>query len=265
MSSDYIFRKENIDFYLKELAKDFIKLNGKTTPAEIVIVGGASILINYGFRDATQDIDAVYRASSAMKDAIHRTGDRLNLPNGWLNQDFRNVSEGVEGKLIAHSKHYRTFNRILEIRTVSDEYLIAMKLKSGRQYKNDLSDVAGIILEKSKENAPIPFDAIDNAVCELYGSWDSLDADVVADFKGLYSLSTEELAERYKYLKKQELSNKDALVSFEKVYPGTLNKENLKEIVENLKKPSVLSALKEKQTQIEMDNSAHEEVSYDDR
>lgn len=35
--------------YLKELAKEFRKLNGKTMPAEIILIGGAAVLANYGF------------------------------------------------------------------------------------------------------------------------------------------------------------------------------------------------------------------------
>lgn len=57
-------------------------------PAEIILIGGASVLVNYGFRNMTTDIDAVIHASSAMKDVINRIGDRYDLPNGWLNQDF---------------------------------------------------------------------------------------------------------------------------------------------------------------------------------
>lgn len=54
MSSDVIsFGKENLDVYLKELAKEFRKQNGKTMPAEIILIGGASVLANYGFRDMT--------------------------------------------------------------------------------------------------------------------------------------------------------------------------------------------------------------------
>ena len=45
------FTKENLDYYLKELAKEFRKRNRKNTPAEIVLVGGAAILANYGFRE----------------------------------------------------------------------------------------------------------------------------------------------------------------------------------------------------------------------
>ncbi len=44
-----VFSKENLDAYLKELAKAFRKLNGKTASAEIILVGGAAILVNYIF------------------------------------------------------------------------------------------------------------------------------------------------------------------------------------------------------------------------
>ena len=55
---------------------------------EMILIGGASVLVNYGFRDMTTDIDAVIQAASVMKDVINRVGDRYDLPNGWLNQDF---------------------------------------------------------------------------------------------------------------------------------------------------------------------------------
>ena len=51
MSTDKPFTKENLDSYLKELAKEFRKKNGTRMPTEIILIGGASILINYGFSD----------------------------------------------------------------------------------------------------------------------------------------------------------------------------------------------------------------------
>ena len=45
MSVDKPFTKENLDSYLKELAKEFRKKNGTRMPAEIILIGGASILI----------------------------------------------------------------------------------------------------------------------------------------------------------------------------------------------------------------------------
>ena len=45
MSSDIskTFTKDNLDAYLKELAKEFRRQNGKLMPAEIILVGGAAI------------------------------------------------------------------------------------------------------------------------------------------------------------------------------------------------------------------------------
>ena len=86
MSSD--FNKSGMDNYLKELAKEYRRMVGKNMPAEIVLVGGAAILANYGFRESTQDIDAIITAASAMKDSITVVGNRYDLPSGWLNSDF---------------------------------------------------------------------------------------------------------------------------------------------------------------------------------
>jgi len=55
MSFDTPFTRDNLDFYLKELAKVFRRLNGSRMTAEIILVGGASILANYSFRDMTYD------------------------------------------------------------------------------------------------------------------------------------------------------------------------------------------------------------------
>ena len=140
------FTKENLERCLKELAKEFRKKNGAKIPAEITIIGGASILLNYGFREMTYDIDAIIKSSSVMKEAINTVGDRLNLPTGWINTDFINTSSYTP-KLIEFSKYYKTFSNILHIRTIDSEYLVAMKLRAGRQYKNDFSDVIGILIE----------------------------------------------------------------------------------------------------------------------
>lgn len=80
MSSDVLFTPENLDTYLKALAKEYKKLSGKGMPAEIILIGGAAILANYGFRESTYDMDALIDASSSMKDAINHVGDECPLP-----------------------------------------------------------------------------------------------------------------------------------------------------------------------------------------
>lgn len=106
MSAELHVTKDMVDLYLKEVAKQFRKLGEKNNPAEIIIIGGASILINYSFRGMTQDIDAALRGASYMKDAINYVGDKLKLPNGWLNDDFIKTAL-YSPKIFQYSKYYR--------------------------------------------------------------------------------------------------------------------------------------------------------------
>ena len=147
MSINTTFTKENLDYYLSRLAKEYRKRNGTQIRAEIILIGGAAVLTNYGFRDMTYDVDAIIRASSSMKEAINFIGDELGLPNSWLNSDFTKTTS-YSPRLLQFSKFYKRFGYVLDVRTVSREYLVAMKLMSGRKYKNDLSDIIGILYEE---------------------------------------------------------------------------------------------------------------------
>lgn len=53
----YSITKEKIDLYLNELGKLINKKRGHNFHSELIIVGGASILLNYGFRLNSEDID----------------------------------------------------------------------------------------------------------------------------------------------------------------------------------------------------------------
>lgn len=226
------FTKENLDTYLKELAKEFRKINGKSMPAEIVLVGGAAILTNYGFRDMTADIDAVIHASSSMKDAINHVSDRFNLPDGWLNADFMRTGS-YSPKLDEYSVYYKTFYGVLSVRTISAEYLVAMKLRSGRKYKNDLSDIIGILAEHQERGTPITFDSIDMAVTALYGGWDSFPKESKPFIDD--ALKTADLRKVYMSVKKAETESKDILIGFEKEYPNVAKESNIDAILKSLK------------------------------
>ena len=169
------FTKSDIDHYLFLLAKEYRRRNRKNKHVELILVGGASIIVNYGFRDATTDIDAIIMADSVMQEAIYAVAERENIPDGWLNADFMR-SDSFSDELILHSSYYKTFANVLEVRTVRAEYLLAMKLVAGRNYKRDLSDIIGIIETCRSEGGPITEDRVDAAMTTLYGSWDKVDA-----------------------------------------------------------------------------------------
>ena len=229
MSVEKGFTKENLDYYLKELAKEFRKRNGKNTPAEIVLVGGAAILANYGFREMTYDIDAVITASSVMKEAVNAVGDRLSLPNGWLNADFKNTSS-YSPKLSQYSKYYRTYSNVLNIRTISAEYLVAMKLMSGRRYKKDLSDIIGILSEQERRGKSLNYQQIDCAVKNLYGGWDNISEYAIQVLKA--ALDSENLKELFMEQEHEEVLSKQAVLQVEKYEGEKVKESNVDEIIQ---------------------------------
>ena len=233
MSAETPITKENLNTYLKELAKQFRKLNGKAMPAEITLIGGASILINYGFRDSTYDVDALIHASSAMKDAINYVTDTLGLPNGWLNEDFKNT-KSYTPRLVNHSKYYRTFSNVLAVRTITGEYLVAMKLMAYRQYKHDISDIVGILREQQNSGDPLTLERIDKAVKDLYDNWDNLPENAKNIIESI--LANEDMDALYEAYANEEAAAKDALITFEDKYPDVLKEDNLADILSHLLK-----------------------------
>lgn len=231
MSAEISFTKQNLDDYLRMLAKEFRKRNGKNMPAEITLIGGASILINYGFRDNTYDFDAIIRASSAMKEAINFVADQNSLPTGWFNSDFKNT-KSYSPKLEQYSVYYKTFSNILTVRTITGEYLVAMKLMSFRQYKNDISDIIGIYREQMELGSPITKDKVKKAVTDLYGSWDQVSIKA-QNFIEQIEL-TKDLDILYQQVRQEEVENKEALVEFESEYPSVLKEGNVDSILKNI-------------------------------
>lgn len=226
------FTKENLDTYLKELAKAYKKVNGKSMPAEIILIGGAAILANYGFRNMTTDIDAIIHTASSMKEAVNYVGDKFNLPNGWLNADFMHTAS-YSPKLNEFSIYYKSFYGVLSVRAVAAEYLIAMKLRAGRKYKNDLFDIIGILAEHKKQGREITFEMVEKAVENLYGDWKDISEDSKTFIENVFNNSDFESI--YASVKAQEIADKEILLEFNETYPEVVKESNASEIIKLLK------------------------------
>lgn len=231
MSINTSFTKENLDQCLSKLAKEYRKRNGTQIRAEIILIGGAAVLTNYGFRDLTYDIDTIIRASSSMKEAINTVGDELGLPNGWMNSDFTKTAS-YSPKLVQYSKYYKRFGYVLDVRTITGEYLIAMKLMSGRKYKNDLSDIIGILYEEQENGNSLTINQIQSAVVNLYGNWNALPQDSI-DFISEV-INNHDLKKLYETYRANEISTKESLIKFETSYPNIINTNNLNDILAQL-------------------------------
>lgn len=168
-----VLNKEMLEQCLKDLASNLKKrIKDKNVHCELIIVGGASIILNYGFRQSTFDIDCTDEQKILMNDVINSVARKNNLPLNWINTDFMN-SSSYSKKIYQYSSFYKSYgNGVLVIRTIKDEYLLAMKVMSGRKYKNDYSDICGIIVSCNEENRPITKEKLDRAITDLYGSID---------------------------------------------------------------------------------------------
>ena len=226
------FTKDDLDNCLKELAKEYRRLAGKDMPAEIVLVGGAAVLTRYGFRDMTTDVDAIIHAASSMKDAINKVGDKFDLPNNWLNADFMRTGS-YSPRLDEVSVYYREFSNVLTVRAVTDEYLIAMKLRSGRKYKNDLSDIIGVLADHERYNKPITMEMVDKAVEKLYGGWKGFSEDSKPFIET--AIKNGNFEEIYASVKGEEKESKEILIDFEKEYENVANASNVDDILKSLR------------------------------
>lgn len=231
MSINTFFTKENLDQCLSKLAKEYRKRNGTQIRAEIILIGGAAVLSSYGFRDMTYDIDTIIRASSSMKEAINTVGDELGLPNGWMNSDFTKTTS-YSPKLAQYSKYYKRFGYVLDVRTITGEYLIAMKLMSGRKYKNDLSDIIGVLYEEHEKGNPLSIEQIQTAVINLYDSWNSLPQDSIDFITEI--INNQDLKTLYETYRTNEIFTKESLIEFETSYPDVVNTDNVNDIIRQL-------------------------------
>ena len=109
-----------------------------------------------------------------------------------------------------------------------------MKLRSGRKYKNDLSDIMGILAEHEKCGASLSEQQIETAVINLYGSWDAIPEDSRTFLQN--ALRNGNYAAVYEQVKQEELHAKDILLDFQQDYPGVTNESNVNEILQALKK-----------------------------
>lgn len=242
--------KKELDIYLRELGKEYRKLAGKKSPAEIVLIGGGAILANYNFRTSTTDVDAIIHAASAMKEAINRVGDKYYLANRWLNEDFvRTVS--YSPKIEEFSQFYRQYSNVLQVRTIKAEYIIAMKLRAGRKYKNDFSDIIGVLMEHEEKSEHISYGDIDRAVINLYGSWNAITEEAKTFLKDV--LSCKDLAERYAELRGSEGEMGLLLQGFEVDYSGVLNQSNVNDILDILRQRKAEQKIAEKGETYESD------------
>lgn len=135
--------KQAIEHYLELLGRE---LQQRQVNADILLVGGAVMVVEVGNRSSTQDIDASFEKNApAIRDAISFIATREGLRNDWLN-------DAAKGFLYTQPpitlwRQYGSLN----IYIPSLEYLLAMKLVAGRP--RDIDDAKAIV-KRSRISTP---------------------------------------------------------------------------------------------------------------
>lgn len=137
-------------------------------------------------------------------------------------------------KILQYAKYYRTYSNIVSFLTVTGEYLLAMKMMSGRKYKYDRSDIIGILWEQEKAGDPLSLGRIQKAVDDLYGSYDVLSDEIKQFVENVLSKGNYE--EMYAVVRKAEADNKANLIEYQEIKPDVINEDNVGDIIEALKR-----------------------------
>ncbi len=131
------FTKKQIQDLLTELGS---KLFDQGIIGEIGIVGGAAMVLAYDARDATRDVDAIFKPTTAIRAAVKQMAKEKDLPEDWLN-------DGVKGFMPGNPEHQTTLIDIPGLRAWVPEpqYMLVMKAMSARVDTKDADDLRFLI------------------------------------------------------------------------------------------------------------------------
>ena len=110
------------------------ELRKSATQGELFLVGGAVMCLAYAARPSTQDVDAVFRPPTQVREAAARVAARAGLPEDWLN-------DGVKGFTSANGDYapYLELDH-LRVMLAQPAYLLAMKclaMRIGAEFQDE--------------------------------------------------------------------------------------------------------------------------------
>ncbi len=101
---------------------------------ELFVVGGAVMCLAYAARPSTQDVDAVFRPVTKVREAAARVAVQAGVESDWLN-------DGVKGFVSARGD-FAPFLELghLSVMIATPEYLLAMKclaMRIGPEFRDE--------------------------------------------------------------------------------------------------------------------------------
>jgi len=128
-------------------------LRERGVTADVAVYGGTAVMLQFGWRNATEDVDAVIHGREAVvKDAAAYAGLTLGLADEWLNNDVGGFTPLVEGEgfLEPYGRFPPGDGPGLRVLLASPGYLCAMKLAAMERADvgdKDFRDACGLAAE----------------------------------------------------------------------------------------------------------------------
>lgn len=139
MKQSNTLQKAEILMYLKELSDE---MGREKLKGEILLFGGAAMVLAFNARPSTKDVDALFQPKSKIYELSKKVAEKYNIAPDWLN-------DSVKGFINSNSFDYKLFERFenLSIYIPNPEYLLAMKSISMRLgvESSDVDDIKFLI------------------------------------------------------------------------------------------------------------------------
>lgn len=128
--------RDDIEKYLEMVGQELEK---QGLSLEILLLGGAAMVIEVGNRESTQDVDTYFLSDfTAVAKAAAGIAAREGLPDGWLNSAAAGFTYGFIKQ--PGRKLWRSFPG-LQVYTAALDYLLVTKIMAGRP-KDDADIIA---------------------------------------------------------------------------------------------------------------------------
>lgn len=104
------------------------ELGRREVQGELCLLGGTTMRLAFQARQTTKDVDAIFHPAPTIRDAAAAVGERLGLPQGWLN-------DAAKGFVATrHEVGVYDLPQFEHLRIVAPvpEYLLAMKCMASR-------------------------------------------------------------------------------------------------------------------------------------
>lgn len=135
--------RDQIEQALRRLGEIAVS-EGETV--EMLIVGGAAMMLGYNARPATRDVDGVFfepPPASIIRRWIEQVATDAGLPNDWLN-------DAAKGFLVGHSRSRKVFSAPgIDVWQPLAEQLLSMKLSAWRDNR-DISDARTLLMDLTR-------------------------------------------------------------------------------------------------------------------